>query len=197
MNVPEHESADAQEAADEIQEATQDEAADVIRPEEFADAEPAADLDPNAKVAEANDRALRAHAELENYRRRAQRELSDALKYANAGLVRELLPVLDNLNRAIEAATPSEENQALLEGVKMVAQQFLAALGKHGCTKVEALHAPFDPNVHEALSKIPSEEHPAMTVIHEMLPGFVLHDRVVRPSQVVVSAGPPAESEEE
>ena len=138
-------------------------------------------------MAAAKDRELRAHAELDNYRKRAARELDEHRRYANLSLLRDLLPVLDNVDRAIEAADKNADAAALLEGFKMVSQQLGEVLKRHHCTRIEALHAPFDPNVHHAVMQQPSDEHPANTVLMVTQNGYQLHDRVVRPSQVIVS----------
>jgi len=140
-----------------------------------------------AELEEANDRMLRIQAELENYRKRAARELQDERRYAAVALLRDLLPVWDNINRAIESAEQNHDIAALLEGVKMVAQQFEDVLGQHDCRRIESLHQPFDPNLHEAISQQPSGECPPGTVVLETQTGFQIHDRVVRPSQVIVS----------
>jgi molecular chaperone GrpE len=140
-----------------------------------------------AELAAAKDRELRVHAELDNFRKRAARELDERLRYANLPLLRDLLPVIDNIERAIEAAEKSADASALLEGFKMVDQQLGDVLKRHHCTRIEALHAPFDPNVHHAVMQQPSEEHPANTVLMVTQNGYQLHDRVVRPSQVIVS----------
>jgi molecular chaperone GrpE len=140
-----------------------------------------------AELAAAKDRELRVHAELENVRKRAARELDERLRYANLSLLRDLLPVIDNIERAIEAAEKNADASALLEGFKMVDQQLGDVLKRHHCTRIEALHAPFDPNVHHAVMQQPSEEHPANTVLMVTQNGYQLHDRVVRPSQVIVS----------
>ena len=140
-----------------------------------------------SELAAAKDHELRAHAELDNYRKRAARELDDRLRYANISLLRDLLPVLDNVDRAIEAAEKQADANALLEGFKMVSQQLGDVLKRHHCERIEALHTPFDPNVHHAVMQQPSEEHPANTVLMVTQNGYQLHDRVVRPSQVIVS----------
>jgi molecular chaperone GrpE len=139
------------------------------------------------ELAAAKDRELRAHAELDNVRKRAARELDERLRYANMSLLRDLLPVIDNIERAIEAAEKQADAAALLEGFKMVDLQLGEVLNRHHCTRIEALHAPFDPNVHHAVMQQPSEEHPANTVLMVTQNGYQLHDRVVRPSQVIVS----------
>jgi molecular chaperone GrpE len=140
-----------------------------------------------AELAAAKDRELRAHAELDNFRKRAARELDDRLRYANLSLLRDLLPVLDNVDRAIEAAEKNADANALLEGFKMVSQQLGDVLKNHHCTRIEALHTPFDPNVHHAVMQQPSAEHPSNSVLMVTQNGYQLHDRVVRPSQVIVS----------
>ena len=130
---------------------------------------------------------MRCQAELDNYRKRAAREMEDHVRYANIGLIRDLLPVLDNIQRAIEAAEKSTDGSGLLDGVKLVAQQLHGMLEQHHCVKIEALHAPFDPHLHHAILQQPAHEHPANTVIMVTQDGYQLHDRVVRPSQVIVS----------
>ena len=136
---------------------------------------------------QAKERSLRALADLENYRNRVNRQLADERKYAPIDLLRDLLPVWDNIKRALEAAEQSHNLDSLIDGVKLVEQQFLDVLRKFYCEPIEALHQPFDPNVHASIAQMPNAEHPPNTVIHESLVGFKLHDRVVRPSQVVLS----------
>ncbi len=135
----------------------------------------------------AKDRAIRCHAELDNYRKRAARELEERLQYANMSLLRDLVPVLDNVERAIQAAEQNADADALLHGFKMVQQQVEEVLTRHDCRRIEALHLPFDPHVHHAVMQQPSDEHPANTVLMVTQNGYQLHDRVVRPSQVIVS----------
>jgi len=164
-----------------------------------AAAEPQADADAKQTDAEeriqrlqaeldaAKDRELRCRAELDNTRKRAARELEDRLRYAEIGLLRDLLPVLDNVDRAIQAADNDADPAALVDGFKLVRRQLADVLDAHHCKPIEALHAPFDPNVHHAVMQQPSEEHPANTVLTVAQDGYLLHDRVVRPSQVIVS----------
>jgi molecular chaperone GrpE len=144
-----------------------------------------------AELEQSKDRALRLQAELDNYRKRASRELEDRLRYADMGILRDLLPVLDNIQRAIESAEKSPDPAGLLEGFKMVGGQLASVLECHQCKKIEALHMPFDPNLHHAISQTPSEEYPANTIVLIAQEGYQLHDRVVRPSQVIVSVSPP------
>jgi molecular chaperone GrpE len=139
------------------------------------------------------DRALRVQAELENYRKRVAREMADDRRYAELSLMRDLLPVLDNMERALDAAEKSGEAPQLREGFKIVVDQFQGILQRHQCLPIKALHEPFDPNFHEAILQQPSADHPAGTVLHVAQSGYRLHDRVVRPSQVIVSAAPIAQ----
>jgi len=140
------------------------------------------------ELEEAKNRTLRALADLENYRVRVNRQTAEERKYANIDFMRELLPVWDNIGRALDVAAASHSLEALVEGVQMVHQQFLEVLKKYHCEKIEAKFQPFDPNFHASVAQIPSAEHPANTVIEEVQVGFCLFDRVVRPSQVVLSS---------
>ncbi len=156
-------------------------AAEAAKPAEDAVAKLQAELDA------AKDRELRCRAELDNYRKRVARDFDEQNRYANMSLLRDLLPVLDNIERAIEAAEKNTDAGSLLEGFKMVQQQLEDVLKAHACLRIEALHAPFDPNFHHAVLQQPSEEFPANTVLMVTQNGYQLHDRVVRPSQVIVS----------
>ena len=118
-------------------------------------------------------------------------ESRDERRYANMPLIRDLLPIWDNVGRAIEAAEQHEDTNSLLEGFKMVAQQFVDVLKSHSCTEIESLHEPFDPHLHEAISQQPSGDYPGNIVLHVVQTGFLLHDRVVRPTQVIVSVDVP------
>ena len=139
------------------------------------------------ELEEAKNRTLRAMADLENYRARVNRQTAEERKYANLDLMRELLPVWDNIGRALEAVADSHNLESLVEGVQMVHAQLLEALKKYHCERIEAKFQPFDPNVHASVAQIPNVEYPANTVIEEVQVGFRLFDRVVRPSQVVLS----------
>ncbi len=142
-----------------------------------------------ANLREANERILRGQAELENYRKRMRREMEDDRRYAALPLVQDLLSVVDNVHRAIEAATKSQDAAGLLEGVKMVASQFENVLKNHHCQPIETVGHAFDPNFHQAIAQEPSAEHAAGTVTRSAQAGYKLHDRVVRPAQVFVSTG--------
>jgi len=137
----------------------------------------------------ANERALRAQAELENFRKRARREMEEERRYAAMPLVRDLLHVLDNLERAIEAAGKSETSAGLLDGVQMVSQQLSSTLAQHHCTRIEAVvGSHFDPNLHEAAGQEPTDKFEPGSVAREIRSGYLLHDRVVRPAQVLIAA---------
>lgn len=156
----------------------------------------------NADLAEANDRHLRDRAEFENFKRRMQRDKSEALRFANEPLLRELLPVLDNLERAVRAAHQAEGSGArsgskadtaldsLVTGVEMVLKQFSEVLGRHGVARVDTVERAFDPAEHEALAQIESHHHPAGTVLEEHTAGYRLHDRLLRAAQVTVAKTP-------
>jgi molecular chaperone GrpE len=143
-----------------------------------------------AEMMEAKDRALRATAELENVRKRLRKEMEDERRYAATPLLTDLLQVVDNLARAISAADKNADVASLLAGVKMVATQLDGVLVRHHCTRIPALGEPFDPNVHAAIGQQPSVDKPANTVIIVAQEGFKLHDRVLRPAQVIVSSPP-------
>ncbi len=142
-------------------------------------------------AAEAEKRVLQAQAEAENFRKRMRRDLEDQLKFAATDLVVDLLQVRDNLKRAIDASQSSQEAAGLREGVQMVVKQMDDVLAKHGVLEIPAEGEVFDPNLHEAISQIPSDTESGK-IAHVAVSGFTLHDRVIRPSQVVVSTGPAA-----
>jgi molecular chaperone GrpE len=144
----------------------------------------------SAELAEERDRNLRLRAELENVRSRASRELADQSKYASLALARDLLPVLDNIDRAIESAEKNHDAGALLEGFKLVKQQLVTALKQHHIQEVAAAGAEFDPQFHAAILQQPSPDVPANHVSLVAQAGYQMHDRVVRPAQVIVSSGP-------
>lgn len=146
--------------------------------------------DLRAQLDQANDRVLRAQAELENFRKRARRDMDEQRQYATLPLIADLLPAIDNLDRAIEAADKDENARGLVDGVRMVNQHVLSILGQYSCIPIEAAGRPFDPNVHEAIAQEPSAEIPAGNVTRIVRVGYQLHGRVIRPSQVMVSTGP-------
>ncbi|MEZ6125398.1 MAG: nucleotide exchange factor GrpE [Planctomycetaceae bacterium] len=141
--------------------------------------------------AELKDRVLRIQAELENFRRRTQKEAADALKYQGVSVIRDMLPGIDNLQRALDVAGQTDDAQRLIDGVRMVAQQFQDALKAHACQPINPEGEPFDPNLHEALTQVPSADHPPMTVLQVVESGYRVHDRMIRPAKVIVSCAPP------
>ncbi len=143
-----------------------------------------------SRLLESNREVLRARAELENFRKRMQRDSDQQLKYANVPLIRDLVEVVDNLSRATEAAQQDSANtSALRDGVTMVLNQLGAVLGKFGCKRIESVGFTFDPNIHEAIAQMPSDEYAVGMVAQEVAAGYMLQDRVVRPSSVIVSTG--------
>jgi len=141
-------------------------------------------------VAELNDRLLRLQAEMQNLRNRTSREIADERKYAALPVVRDLLPVVDNIDRAIEAAEKAGEAENLLAGFRLVKQQLHTILANHKTEVIAAEGEVFDPNYHQAILQQPSADIPAGSVMLVAQPGYKMHDRVVRPAQVIVSAGP-------
>ncbi len=144
------------------------------------------------EVDELRDKNLRLMAELQNQQKRAQRESQEAQRFAEAELARALLVVLDDLERAQEAARNTQDAQAVAAGVRLVSEHFLKVLRDHHVAPIEAVGRPFDPAFHEALLQLPSSEQAAGTVLQEVARGYTLHERVLRPTRVIVSSGPPA-----
>jgi len=142
------------------------------------------------ELAAMKDRLLRMAAETENTRKRLEREKAEAIAYANERLIRELLPAVDNLERAIAHGEAEGAPEGLLAGLRMTLKAFLDALGRNGCVPFESLGKPFDPNLHEAVLRRESAEHPENTVIEEFERGYTLNDRLARPARVVVSKAP-------
>jgi molecular chaperone GrpE len=139
------------------------------------------------------DRLQRVAADFDNFRKRAAREQAETVTRANERLVKELLPVLDDLARALEAAAEHEEAK-LEEGVRLVHRSLVSLLEREGLAPIET-DGSFDPHVHEALLSQPSEQEEG-SILQVIQPGYRLGDRVLRPARVVVSAGPPAAAEE-
>jgi molecular chaperone GrpE len=137
---------------------------------------------------------LLAIADLDNYRRRVHKEAEQDRRYAALPLARDLLPALDNLRRALEAAKNGGDVNQLAQGVQMVSKQFDDILARHSVVPINAIDQPFDPNLHQALSQQPAPGKPPMTVLAECERGYTIHDRVVRPATVIVSAAEQTES---
>ena len=139
---------------------------------------------------------LRALADMENLRKRCQREKEDLAKFGNETLLREILPVADNLERAVEHAVQDEATDGLLEGVRMTLDQFSKVLEKFHVLPVESIGQVFDSAVHQAMGQIETEDFPANTVAQEMQKGYLLNDRLLRPSLVMIAKAPVALNQE-
>lgn len=139
------------------------------------------------EVSEKQEQYLRVMAEFENFKKRVQKESIESRRYANEELIKAILPVVDNLERALEHVDDDSTDDPLIEGVRMVQKQFLEVLGKFGVSPVEALGEPFDPNFHEAMMQVATDDSPPNTVVTEIAKGYVLNDRLVRPAMVGVS----------
>jgi molecular chaperone GrpE len=142
------------------------------------------------ELAEKNDRLLRALAETENIRRRAQRDRDESAKYAAESLLRDIVPVLDNLDRGLDAARSAGDGGRIVDGIELVRREFLKVLERHGVTRYSALGQRFDPNHHEAIARVVSVDSEPDTVVGETVPGYSLRGRVIRPAQVAVAAAP-------
>src|SRR5215831_5997218 len=142
------------------------------------------------QLAEQKDRMLRAMAEADNVRRRAQRDAEDRVRYANESLVRELLPILDNFDRAVASARAAAGAESVVAGVELIQRELLRVLERAGVSRYSAVGQPFDPTRHEAIARVVSVEAAPNTVVSETAPGYMLHGRVVRPAMVAVAAAP-------
>ena len=136
-----------------------------------------------------HDQMLRTIAEFDNSRKRTEREKEESLKYALESFVKELIPTIDSIERAIQSTKESQDVDALAEGVEMIYKGLLSTLEKRGVTPIEAVNEPFDPMQHEAVMHVESEDVSENNVIEEWQKGYMLHNRVIRPSMVSVSKG--------
>ncbi len=150
-----------------------------------------------ADVADARDRVLRAAAEMENLRRRNEREMADARQYAVSTFARDLLPVVDNLRRALDSAGHRAEAKAidakattLVEGVEMTERELLRVLEKNGVRKIEPVGQKFDPHRHQAMFEVETADHPPGTVAEMAQPGYAIGERVLRPALVAIARAP-------
>lgn len=134
--------------------------------------------------------AKRARADFENYQKRVARDWETDRKYAAQPMIADLIPALDNLDRALESAKGKPDATGVVAGVELVRKQFETILAKHGVSPIRPGFETFDPNQHEAMMQQPTAEHPPMTVLQTVQPGYKFHDRVVRPAQVIVAAAP-------
>jgi len=148
-----------------------------------------------SEAAEAQDRCARVQADFENTRRRLERDKQEFLKFANEGLLAELVPFVDDFQRAFAAADTTQDFQVLHKGVEMILNHLLQLLKQHGVTPLEAMGKKFDPQYHEALLQVETAEHPEDTVIEELQKGYMANNRVLRTAKVKVAKAPDAESE--
>ena len=148
------------------------------------------------QAAAEKDRALRLSAEFENYKKRTQREINDFKKFANESIFRQLLSVVDNLERAISAAEETSEESALFDGVKLTHKDMIKLFETFNVKPVKAEKEPFDPNFHQAVTQEENDEFPDNTVTTVLQKGYLLQDRLIRPAMVVVSKKTKKETEE-
>jgi molecular chaperone GrpE len=150
------------------------------------------------KLAEANERYVRLMADFDNFRKRAAKERLDAQAYAVEEAIREIIPVMDNLERALgasqQAGAPAEGSVSVVKGVELTLRMFQVVLGKFGVERMLVVGKPFDPNLHEALMQMESDEVQVETVSEELEPGYVMKGRVVRPARVKVMKPKPADA---
>ncbi len=158
--------------------------------------EPAGDTAALQKqLEEVQDKLLRAKAESQNLLRRTATEKAEAIRFALEDFAKALLPVVDDFERTLRAGQESSGNDAVLEGVRLVYDKLAKVLRDHHVTAIEALHKPFDPAFHSAVMQRPSLDHEPGTVTEEVQRGYCLRDRVIRPSQVIIAAPPPGDTE--
>jgi molecular chaperone GrpE len=139
------------------------------------------------EAGELKERLLYQQADFENFKKLKAKEKQEALKFGNETLVKDLLPVIDNLERAIQHGCKSEDSKAIVEGVELTLNSFLKVLEKFGVTRVDALERGFDPNVHEAIAQEAREDKAPGTVVTELQKGYIMDGRLLRPSMVTVA----------
>ncbi len=146
--------------------------------------------DAEKRAAENYDKYIRTVAELDNYRKRAAREKADAIQYGNENLLRDILPLVDGMDRALEHASSSEDFEAFRKGLKMLQEQLLCCLQKHGVEMIDTAGKDFDPHVHEAMMQMASAGHQDSQVVSEFERGYLLNGRLLRPAKVCVCKNP-------
>jgi len=139
------------------------------------------------------DKYLRLAAEFDNYKRLSLREQRDSARFANEGLLKELLPILDNLERAVRSSKEKQRRDGLIQGVELTLKQFMETLAKFGVRPIASVGQAFDPSRHEAVARVESNTVPAGSVVDEFQRGYYLHDRILRPAMVTVSAAEQAD----
>lgn len=160
-----------------------------LEPDLESDEKPDEIQDAKKEAKEAYDRFLRVSAEFDNYKKRATREAAEFKKFANETLVREILPIIDNLERAIESSDADTHTKSVLvEGVGMTLKEMLKVFDKFHIKSIDSIGEPFDPCFHQAVMQEESDSHPENTVIKELQRGYMMHDRLIRPAMVIVSS---------
>jgi molecular chaperone GrpE len=149
-----------------------------------------------AEAARLKEQWMRVAADFDNFRKRTRRDLEDARKAGREELLKDLLPVFDNLERAIHSSAKAQDVKALADGLSMVLKQFVDTLGRAGIAKVPTTGTAFDPGIHEAIQQIETDDHPAGTVVAEVQAGYVNGERLVRAAMVVVAKPKTAASPE-
>ncbi len=149
------------------------------------------------ELKDSHDRFLRVSAEFENYKKRASREMNDFRKFANESLVKAMLPVVDNLDRAIESSSDDDHSiRSVVEGVNMTLKEILKIFEQFGVKPFESLGKIFDPALHQAVMQKETDNHPEKTILNELEKGYMIHDRLLRPAMVVVSKTTESENQE-
>lgn len=144
-----------------------------------------------AEIKDLKDKYLRALADMDNFRKRVEREKAELFNYGLTNFLKELLPIMDTLESAVTEAQKSGNNrEAIVEGIKLILSKFQSTLKKHGVTEIEALNKPFDPAYHEALAQTERADVEPMTVVEELEKGYILKGRILRPSKVIVAVAP-------
>ncbi|MGD9850019.1 MAG: nucleotide exchange factor GrpE [Nitrospirales bacterium] len=159
-----------------------------------ADSETATLPDLQEELLAAQDKYLRLAAEFENYKRRIQRDLSESTKFANESLLKNLLPVIDNLERAIKCGKDAGMVNAVMEGVELTHKSFLETVEKFGVRQISSAGQPFDPRRHQAVAQVESDTLDSNMVVEEFQKGYFLHDRILRPAMVTVSKEPSSDT---
>ncbi len=176
---------------------------DSKKDKEIAAVDPMKELEEKVKETEeaakqSYDRYLRVSAEFENYRKRSAREMDDFRKFANQSLVKELLPIVDNLELAIKSARKNKKvDHSLLDGVDLTLKEILKIFEKYNVIPIKALGKTFDPRYHEAVMREETDKHPENAITNEMQKGYLIHDRLLRPSMVVVAAPKKSDDDKE
>jgi len=185
--TPEETNIQETDAADVAEQAADDAANEVVADVEALQQALAAAQD---EVATLKDQALRATAELQNVRRRAEQDVEKAHKFGLDKFTNEMLPIIDSLERTLDACSVDDEaTKALREGVEMTHKMFVSGLAKFNIEQVDPQGQPFDPELHQAMSMVPSPDHEANTVMAVMQKGYTMHGRLIRPAMVVVVQG--------